>query len=185
MSAHWPEGYLSFAFDDTWHAVKWDGHDAHQNGIQKVHGFKAVDFCGVRARALFLIEVKDFRGHRIENKPRLDPESPESLADEVAKKACSTIAGLVCARRTRTSEEDLWRPFGDGLADPRAALWVILWLEEDLQAKASLRMVVADKLRQKLKWLTPKIAVVDARSSSYLPGLTVTNRQGAGQGGAS
>jgi hypothetical protein len=184
MSDPWVEGFLSFHFDDTWHAVKWDNHDAYRSGVERI-GKRAVDFCGLRSGDLFLIEVKDFRGHRIQNKDRLTGGEEEDLATEVAHKVCDTVAGLVGACRTRVTEEDTFRPFGDGLASTKADVRVILWLEADPALYAATRATLADRLKKKLRWLTYKVTVASTREAVQPPGLTVANRKGAGQGGPS
>src|SRR5580692_8886295 len=66
------EGHLRFRFDSSWYAIKYDEHPDYRERIERLDGTKAVDFVAVhRDSQLFLIEVKDFRGHRIENQPRL------------------------------------------------------------------------------------------------------------------
>ena len=65
-------------------------------------GSKGTDFVGLHPDyGLLLLEVKDFRGHRIENRQRL--RSGE-LAIEVACKARDTIAALVGAARHEKPE---------------------------------------------------------------------------------
>lgn len=183
MSAQWAEEYLSFAFDDTWHAVKWDDHEAYRGGVGRIQK-RAVDFCGVRGGHVFLIEVKDFRGHGIENKERLAGGDEEDLATEVAHKVCDTVAGLVGAHRMRVTE-GTFRPFGEGLTGAKTDVRVILWLEADHALYAAHKMSLTDRLKKKLRWLTPKVAIASTRESVQPSGLAVTNLKGAGQGGAS
>ncbi|MFO0592641.1 MAG: hypothetical protein U0441_34170 [Polyangiaceae bacterium] len=184
MSDPWVEGFLSFDFDGTWHAVKWDDSDAYRSGVGRIQK-RAVDFCGVRRGDVYLIEVKDFRGHAIANKPRLTGDDEEGLASEVAHKVCDTIAGLVGARRMRLTEEETFRPFGEGLASSKTDVRVILWLEADDALYAGTKATLADRLKRKLRWLTSKVSIASTREAQRPPGLTVTNLKGAGQGGAS
>jgi hypothetical protein len=65
------EKRLRFTFDVHWKVLKWDGHGAYLNGLHQFQGTKAVDFFGLYIGAPWFIEVKDFRGYRIENKARL------------------------------------------------------------------------------------------------------------------
>lgn len=174
------EQKLSFAFDDEWHAVKWDDEPAYRDGLEKIDGCPAMDLCGLRGRSLYMIEVKDFRGHRIENKHRLLEQSPGNLANEVAHKVCDTVAGLLGAHRVRQQEEARWRPFGEALASLGAELRVILWLEEDVHHGPARAMTLADSLKSKLRWLTTKVIVANLKNPrSWPPGLAVTNRPGA------
>jgi len=181
MSTSWAEGKLSFDFEPTWHAVKWDDNPAYRDGLGRVTGCKAVDFCGLRDGALYLIEVKDFRGHRIENKERLVEESSDSLADEVAHKVCDTVAGLVGAHRTRPGDETIWKPFGEALADLKIEIRVVLWLEEDGRRGPGRGMSLADRIKQKLRWLTTRVILANQSLGKAPPGLTVRNLAGAGR----
>jgi hypothetical protein len=179
-----PEQNLEFTFDATWSVLKWDGHDAYVNGIQCVEPCKAADFCGLRGRSLYLIEVKDFRGSRIENKKRLQDASTERLAHEVAVKVRDTVAGLVGARRSRQSEAERWEPLGGALGDTKFSVYVVLWFEEDFRRSPIETQVLQNNIKKKLRWLTTHVLVCcagDARSVP--PGVTVRNLPGAGQGG--
>ncbi|MDM8562499.1 hypothetical protein QUF54_04015 [Candidatus Marithioploca araucensis] len=65
------EGYLAFEFGDRWRVFKLDEHRDYRERIGKLGGSKAIDFLGILDnQALYFIEVKDFREHRIENKTR-------------------------------------------------------------------------------------------------------------------
>lgn len=66
------EGTLRFAFDPAWRAVKWDDTATYRRGMGTLSGSKGTDFVGLHPDyGLLLLEVKDFRGHRIENRQRL------------------------------------------------------------------------------------------------------------------
>ena len=92
MPETFEEGHLRFRFDDSWYAIKYDEHPDYRERIERLDGTKAVDFVAVhRDSQLFLIEVKDFRGHRIENQPRL---REGELAIEVGQKVRDTVAGI-------------------------------------------------------------------------------------------
>ncbi len=91
------EGHLRFQFDDSWFAIKYDDHRDYRERIERLDGTKAVDFVAVYMNAqLFLIEVKDFRGFRIENRERV---TDGQLALEVGQKA----ARYLCRDRRRSS----------------------------------------------------------------------------------
>ena len=184
MSTVLVEENLEFTFDATWSVLKWDGHDAYVNGVQCVEPCKAADFCGLRERRLYFIEVKDFRGHRIENKRRLQGASTEGLAHEVAQKVRDTVAGVVGARRIRQSEAETWEPLGRALGDMKFAVHVVLWFEEDFPRSPVETQVLQDNIKKKLRWLTTHVIVCCARDArSVPPGVSVRNLAGAGLGG--
>src|SRR4051794_8602213 len=102
-----------FAFGDGWVAAfKYDDTRYYERGPLRCHGeldgvghgTKAVDVVALHLHAgLLLLEVKDFRGYRIQNKPRL--KSGE-IAVEVALKIRDTVAGLIGAARQDVQEFD-------------------------------------------------------------------------------
>jgi hypothetical protein len=176
------EGRLRFQFDDSWFVIKYDEHSDYRERIEHLDGTKAVDFVAVRANSeLFLIEVKDLRGHRIENRDRL---KGGELAIEVGQKVRDTIAGIVAAHH-RGNEED-WGRVVERLGCGETPVRVLLWLEHDLppgprgrrQNQAS---VLIDKLKKQLNWLTPRVLVVSLRTGETPAGLQATNLPGAGR----
>src|SRR5258706_6976539 len=110
------EGHITFEFGPRWRVDKWDECAVFTSGLKKLNGeltdgagikhgegSKAVDFVGVLDNEkLYLVEVKDFRGHRIDNQRRLDAELPL----EIGLKAPDTLAGLV-GNYTTTGATDL------------------------------------------------------------------------------
>lgn len=169
------EQALHFEFDDTWQVVKYDDEPGYRDGIHTLGQTKAVDFLGQRHpdKRLVFIEVKDFRGHRIENKERV---SSGDLADEVAYKVRDTLAGMIGAQRCRP-DEAIWRELVRAL-DHRHELRVILWLEEDkprggkdIRADGR-RSTLLKSLKARLRWLDAR-ALVESRAPG-LPGVTVT-----------
>ena len=61
------EGFLDFNFGVRWGVFKLDEHHDYRKRMEKVNETKAVDFVGILdEQELYLIEVKDFRQHRIE-----------------------------------------------------------------------------------------------------------------------
>jgi len=108
-----------FEFGDRWTvAFKYDDTGFYRNGPERLKGeleerskneFKkvpqstrAVDVVGLhKTDGLLLLEAKDFRGHRIENKKRLDDGQ---VCLEVSLKARDTVAGLIGAARHAMSE---------------------------------------------------------------------------------
>ncbi|HEX8200872.1 MAG TPA: hypothetical protein VF590_10310 [Isosphaeraceae bacterium] len=177
------EGSLEFTFSDDWHVVKYDDHRDYREKIEKLGETKAADFVAVhrpRSPTLYLIEVKDFRGYRIQNKKRL---SDGELAREVGHKVRDTIAGVVGGHQNGNMED--WGIAVERLANPNPPIRVVLWLEEDAlpqpagRAKNQ-RSVIIDELKKRLRWLTTKIFVASIQDNS-VPGLTPRNLPGAGQ----
>jgi hypothetical protein len=176
------EEHLRFQFDDTWHVIKYDDHRDYRERIEHLDETKALDFVAVQADSLlYLIEVKDFRGHRIENQERL---REGLLAIEVGHKVRDTIAGIVAAHH-RGNEDD-WARVVRRMGCRETPVRFLLWLELDLppgprgrrQNRAS---VLIDALRRKLDWLTPRILVVSLSTGNPPDGLTVANLPGAGR----
>jgi len=121
----WEEGKLRFEFSARWQIVKLDQHPQYRQGIEKLDGTKAVDFVGLfNQRDLYFIEVKDFRGHRIENKQRL--RSGE-LALEMGQKVRDSLACLIAGCRT-TTDEKLWQPLVQRLVRRDSVIRIVLWL---------------------------------------------------------
>jgi hypothetical protein len=172
------EGRLKFAFDPKrWIAVKWDEDQAFVAGIGKVKTARAIDLLALLNRStLYLIEVKDPRGYRIQYKKTL---SSDEIIDIVATKVRDTIAGLPWARDR--VESDHLRPFLRALFIERPVrVVVVLWLEgaDPLQA-----LSIKGPLEKRLSWLKPTIHVLNrtliAANPDVLSGLDVTSMPGA------
>jgi len=176
------EEFLRFRFEDTWVVIKYDDHRDYLERIRRLPETKAVDFVAVfDERFFYFIEVKDFRGHRIENRDRV---KDGELAIEVAQKVRDTIAGIVAAHHRRSTED--WSRFIECLTNPEHPVRVLLWLEDDLPPgprgrRHNQASVVTDSLKQHLSWLTPRVLVVGLTVGAAPDGLTVTNLPGAGR----
>lgn len=169
MRRSFRESGLDFTFGDAWEMVEqWDAHAAYHGGLRRFEGTRAVDFVGVMHGEVYLIEVKSFRQHRIENKPRL---ASGALAEEVADKVRDTLAGVVWAedraREHRHFLQGVLRPIFITDRHPR----VVLWLEEDLPPRPADRSALASIIKTRLRWLTRRVMVVDR--TIPLDGITV------------
>lgn len=178
-----------FTFDDEWKiALKYDDTACYREGIERLKGeidkvpqsTRAVDVLALHTTAgLLMMEVKDFRGHRIANKHRI---TNKEVILEAALKIRDTVAGLVGAAREVSGEFNtaaISAAYGPG-----KELLVVLWLEDDASEdprkwKAQLD-VLTQELKTKVRWLHAKCFVVSG-SLHRLPGLSVTNLPGAGQ----
>jgi hypothetical protein len=140
------EGDLVFEFGEKWQVFKLDEHRDYRERIAKIDETKAVDFVGIfNHEILYLIEVKDFRGHRIENIDRLFKAKLPScqlvngecqldkgnlwLPIELAQKVRDSIACIIGNSHT-SSEAQTWQPYAKLICNQK--IKVILWLEQDL-----------------------------------------------------
>jgi len=128
---------------------------------------------------LLLLEAKDFRGHRIANKQRINHE----VSVEVAVKARDTLAALVGAARKPVSEFpsiQLATALNQG-----NDVAVVLWLEDDTFSDERRTKVSLGTLNQRLKVLLTSLNVRTFVLSSAVPNrinhMAVTNLPGAGQ----
>lgn len=178
-----------FEFGDQWSAAfKYDDTTFYRKEAIRLQGdidgvpqsTKAVDVVGLHdLSGLLLLEAKDFRGHRIANKPRIEGE----VAVEVAVKVRDTIAALMGASRKPVDEfpsEVLVTAF-----QRRNEVTVVLWLEDDTfrQTDRAKQMLGAlnGLLKSKLAWLNVRTFVLSSTVANRLPHLVVTNLPGAGQ----
>lgn len=180
------EDKLEFSFDgNIWQEIiKFDEHTDYLNmlkigslqnldkdgNIVLTCGIKAIDFLGIyKDEKLFLIEVKDFKNHRIESKDRLK-NSGENLMTEIAYKVKDSLACIIGAQINSTNDKDLWKKASNFLIGEKKDIIVILWLELDSIGTTSTTVrsrnkikkrkdTIANyrkKLRQKLKWFVEK-----------------------------
>lgn len=163
------ESRLTFDFDDeAWsYLLKYDESKDYKNLQESIEDTKAVDFTGVlHKETLALIEVKNFRGYRIENIPRI----PE-LDLEIAQKVRDTLAGIVGGARNSTNLPETWQNYLSYLQNGHKSVHVVLWLEEDLppqlpNEKQQKRMQarggsINSRLKRRLGWLNAKIIVAN------------------------
>lgn len=182
------EGALELEFGDEWDVVlEWDKCRWYRDGIHRLGDCKAVDVLALSRvrRQLLMIELKDFRGHRIENKHRI---KDGELFVEVGHKVRDTVAGICGAART-----------GGDAAVARIAvdlaattpLTVVLWLEEDRHtqdAPAAHRKrgktrldAMRRELKERLRWLTGRVMICSRESSDLQEhGIIVRSRPRGG-----
>jgi hypothetical protein len=178
------ESGMRFLFDDEkWSLlIKYDEQTDYKKILNAVHETKAVDFMGIlNNEILSLIEVKNFRGHRIENKPRLDG-TDDPLEVEIAQKVRDTIAGIVGAARNSTHLRENWVKYCDFLLSQNKKTHVILWLEEDEIPLSNITRTkrerarggtLTQRLKQKMNWLTPNVLVSNITDNPYSESLKV------------
>ncbi len=160
------EGNLTFEFDDKWSdLIKFDENPDYKK-IEKLDGTKAVDFLGIlNNETVVFVEVKDFRGYRIENKKRIDDGE---LYIEIAQKVRDSIACIIGGCRNSTHLKEFWLRIGKFLIE--GDVRIVFWLEQDRSVKLRQRSKAglsshSNELKKKLKWLTTHTAILDRNSN--------------------
>ncbi|PJJ60048.1 hypothetical protein [Hymenobacter chitinivorans] len=140
------EGALRLFFPLEWSVLKYDDCQYYRGPVVRTGtDMAAVDFVVAAPQqppVLLLIEVKDFRGHAVANRPRL---LSGELAVEVLRKALDTVAALALWPRSRHPELG---PFSPALLANDTDLRVVLLLEEDPTPNADDRRETRQKLKQ-------------------------------------
>jgi hypothetical protein len=164
------------SFDDSkWIVLKYDEETVYLDRIAKLQETKGVDFIGIHASDLYLIEVKDFRNFRIQTQPRL---TSGELAIEVGQKVRDTVAGIVGAYRT-SSDPQKWELFAKKLIANNKVIRIVIWLEYDLPthntARDKVRASVETNIyKKRLNWLTSQVLVTN-QTNNNIPNLSVSN----------
>ena len=181
------EGKERFVFGDAVEALKLDDSDLYREGPGRIPGIRCVDFVACGADHLLLVEAKDFRAHRIENKEKVGSK----LADQVAQKVVGALATAVAGRRTLV-DEPRWVRVASVLDSEAKDIVVLLWLRRDrgtpqqeLRAKVR-RQNLSRLLKTRLRWLTRRVMVVGPEQLPQIQrwGLVrVEGLPGAGQPG--
>jgi hypothetical protein len=186
---------ISFEFDDAWSVVKWDESRWYLDGICKLNGeldgraegSKAVDAVGVRNDVPYLFEIKDFRGAAIENKAR----QLEELPLEIGLKVRDTVAGLF-GRVAQGKQDDLPLRWVQAALQQDSFIRVVALIAEDAarpgepEHKREIRKSErANRLKQRLAWLTPRVLIGDPiRDTDLLPKLGIAAQSEPGGGPA-
>ncbi len=176
------ESDLKFEFSSNWWVVQYDDLTDYSKLKNTVEKSKAVDFIGILSnKTLVFFEIKNFRGYRIENKPRLEA-GDDPLELEIAKKVRDTLAGVAAASRNSTHLKAEWQRVLSFLQNERINVEIVLWLEEDktpqyeatrkrMQAKGGM---LSQRLKQKLSWLTNRVFVCSISDNQYTESLGVS-----------
>ena len=138
------EGRIRFAFPLAWTVLKYDDGRYYRGPVTRAGaGLAAVDFVVAAPDFFLLLEVKDFRGHAVENRARL---TSGDLALEVVKKALDTFGALHIGLRANHAE---LRSLAPALQPYPMHVQVVLLLEEDLppQAGAAGHLSMRNKLK--------------------------------------
>ena len=142
------EDSIRFSFPAAWKVLKYDDSQYYRGPVARTASdMAAVDFVAAQLQplALLLLEVKDFRRHSVENRPRL---RSGDLAAEATTKALDTLGMLHLGMRTTAVEI---RAIAATLSNSAAvAVHFVLLLEDDLPpvAGASGRLSTTDKFKR-------------------------------------
>ncbi len=142
---------------------------------------KGVDFVGIfQNETLLLMEVKNLRGSRIANKPRVE-QGEDSLEVEFAQKVKDTVAGIAGGARNSTHFKTEWTLFLDLMKNEGKRVDAVLWLEEDFppaglpeKREKARRDAFLKNLKKGIAWLTGRVFVFNKQDNPYPGSLTVT-----------
>ena len=156
------EDKLGFHFDAGWEVAKYDDQPIYREIDKAVRhtdgcpGTKGVDFVATNGNAVTLVEVKDFRLGRVQNRD-LEAEIPAKVRD--------TCAGLIAS--SRRSPHALWQKVGASVVERKQDLFIVLWLEEDMPpARHKVRCGVLQKqLKKSLHWIGTRRVLVVSRNT--------------------
>lgn len=167
-----------FDFDDAfWNTIQYDGPgQVFRTTIEpKVHGSKAVDFCGIYdKKKLVLFEIKSLKNAMgsLDARKRLE-NGGEDIATEIAQKVRDSLAGIVHGGRFKIS--DFWINSLDLLASASKEVYVIAWIEQDpnldpkwKERRKCANPLIRQTLQRKLNWLTPNGNIFVTSSTDYL-----------------
>lgn len=180
------EQNITFIFEDAhWVDVRdFDKTNPDYSKMEKLNGTKAIDIIGYHTeKGIFLIEVKDFRRHRVENKDRI---IKLELFEEVGQKVKDSLACILAAARNSTHDQDYWKRQIDRILNPRHQVTVMLWMEEDRNVdfgrpalekrKKVNKSFFKNDLKQKVSWLTSRVEIVNSQKDSTLQRLNLVVR---------
>ncbi len=178
------EEKLRFDFlENKWSSLlHFDKTAFYQKAKNAIDPTKAVDFLGIYQKStLVFVEVKDFRGHRIETKPRMEGKK-DPLWLEVSKKVRDSIPVIVGAARNSSTNTDDWKACSRFLQDEKKIIHIVLWLEQDLppntfksrKKREMDELFQLRKMKNSLEWLTTKIEIASIHANPFPDSLTVT-----------
>lgn len=174
------EGNITFSFDEQfWSDLRtFDKANPDYAKMEKLNNTKAIDILGCHATyGLCLIEIKDFRSSRIENRNRL---KKLELFEEVGQKVKDSLACILAGARNSTNHLVYWNRQVNLIKNPDLRVNVLLWLEEDANVtfgeptgKANMSIYI-NVLKKKVSWLTKKVKILNSRKRDNLDTLNIS-----------
>ena len=166
-----------FDFTESWIVYKTDNEKDLLQVKEGVIGTKDVDIVGIlRNEHLYLIEITDLRGHRIENQKKI---LSGGMVQEFAQKIRDTIPAIVGAYHT-TEHKEQWTIFMQKLCDRKEKIRVVLWMEEDKPTNPGELSTFIKSIKNHLSWLTPRVFVENQHTYRGNLDFTVSNLPGVG-----
>ncbi|MCB1144531.1 MAG: hypothetical protein KDK54_19910 [Leptospiraceae bacterium] len=183
------EGNISFEFYGD--SIQYDKTNFYRNHVEKCKGFinyedgndsreegtKAVDILGLNKSPLYIIEIKDFRGYRIQNKARI---KNSELAFEFSLKVKDTITGLYGAFRKHSEELKVFHTYLFYNRNEPNPVRAILLMEEDMpendfeaKKRIALKKELVTKIEQQLGFLSLHISILSISELNNLPNWKV------------
>ncbi len=178
MSFFHSESDLKFEFPADWVVVRYDDGAMHSSLNKalsaKGTGVKGVDFIALTAEGdVLLLEIKNFRGYRIENKIRL---TQSKLAEEISWKVFDTLGGVISELHARGHTSELGK--AGRAVSKKCRLFVVAWIEGDDEPNGGSGWVVEmesqrTQLDKKISpWLhAAHVVVVDTERARKFPVL--------------
>ncbi len=174
-----------FEFGDSWTVFKFDDETDLLKLKKGVDGTKDADIVGIfNDTRLYLMEITDLRGHRIENRDKL---KHGEMVQEFVQKIRDTIPAIVGAFHT-TDHKEQWNILMQKLADRSEKIRTLLWIEQDRprnsyeENKRSAELDTLTKfLKKHLSWLTPRVLVENKQTYRENLDFKVSDLSGAGQ----
>lgn len=175
---------IRFNFDerhDRWgYIVELDQNKDIQKIKTAVSGTKDVDILAIYQdqpksnNELLLLEATNYK-QSSQSIPKID-----DFAIEFAQKVRDSLAAALGGARNSTHDKAKWQDVIQLVMGAR--LHLIVWVEEDIQgmnqkAQNARKATILDKLQQKLKWLSPRILLLNKQAYDENPcfhDLTVT-----------
>lgn len=155
------ESRVLFKFDENYwlKVIKYDDSKDYHKVSDSVTGTKGVDFVASTSNQIYLIEIKNYRSHRILSKSKI-----KELDLQLAQKVRDTLAGIVGGIRNSTHQQADWKHFLELLIDTECSLHILLWMEEDTppgKLQKSARGIMSRRLKQRLSWLSSNVMVIN------------------------
>ena len=166
------EDKLIFTFPDNWEVIKYDESHFFINHVRKSQGGKAVDILALADNCLFLIEIKDFRGYRIESKKSL---RSDEVLNEVVQKFRDTITGLYAAYRWGNEElapfyRYLYTTSKYSTRCHQRQIIAVWFIEQDIQSNFEFSpMSFKVKLKNQLRFLKINCLVHNKKTYAKVP----------------
>ncbi len=183
---------LQFEFSDDWTVLKYDAPTVFY-GTQVQGRIKAIDFIATNGDEMLWVEVKNYRGFDLKNRPKLSPSEPLSLAlcrdrcseykdevrfsrrkpylgDEIVEKVRGTFLGLIGALRNNDKEMEAY--VNDFMCN--VPIHIILFLHQDTELDQivsfkPLASRLKTKIEQGLSFLKVHVSVVNELTLPVLP----------------